>query len=164
MSAMPSAPDRAVVDERLARPARLIPRVPSLSVVRVADTAAVGLVSPELVLVDPTLREAALAALPSPSDCLTRPRPASVARAENTQAPVDPAPAPAPAPVPTPARIRETTPRRPAVSERPTPVRAHKPSVVAADTRRVGPAILVLVLLCLFLSAYFLGPALLDLL
>ena len=156
MSAMPSAPDRAVVDERLARPARLIPRVPSLSVVRVADTAAVGLVSPELVLVDPTLREAALAALPSPSDCLTRPRPSSVARAANTEEPVVPAPAP--------ARIPETTRRSPAPAERPTPVRVHRPPVVADDRRRVGPAILVLLVLCLFLSAYFLGPALLDLL
>lgn len=151
MSAVPRATDRDV-----ARLAGEIPHVRSLSVVRVADTAPVGLVSPELVLVDPTLREAALAALPSPSDCLTRPRPASVASVENTQEQLVPAPAPAP------ARIPETTLRSPAAAERPTPVRVHRPSVVADDRRRVGPAILVLVLLCLFLSAYFLGPALLD--
>lgn len=151
MSAVPRATDRGV-----ASLAGEIPHARGLSVVRVADTAPVGLVSPELVLVDPTLREAALAALPSPSDCLTRPRPASVARAENTQEQLVPAPAP--------ARIPETTLRSPALAERPTPVPVHRPSVVADDRRRVGPAILVLVLLCLFLSAYFLGPALLDLL
>jgi hypothetical protein len=32
-------------------------------------------VSPELVLVDPTLREVALASLPAPGDCLARQRP-----------------------------------------------------------------------------------------
>lgn len=147
---MPSAPDGAV-----ARLAGEIPRVRSLSVVRVADTAPVGLVSPELVLVDPTLREAALAALPSPSDCLTRPDPVRPTTPQETE-PVVPATVPVVVP--------ETTLRSPARSERPTPVRAHKPSVVADDRRRVGPVILVLVLLCLFLSAYFLGPALLDLL
>lgn len=44
-----------------------------------ADNNSVEVVSPELVLVDPLLRTAALAALPEPGDCLASGRPAPVA-------------------------------------------------------------------------------------
>ncbi len=135
----------------------------SLAVVPDLDTPAMGSISPELALVDPELRAAALAALPTPSDCLAE-RPTPVARRpEPLRIVTAPAPDPVPAPAPAPPESIATA-RAPDERVALLP-RAAAPSPAAHEGRRTAATIRVLaLLLAVFLCAYFLVPPLLDLL
>ena len=105
-------------------------------------------ISPELILVDPALRDSALAALPAPSDCLATPLgPGGHPRATKRCASVH---------------------GESAALDRPSPalgvpaVQAVVP--VAHESHHAATALLVAGLVCAFLFAYFFGSALLDVL
>jgi hypothetical protein len=133
----------------------------ALSVVPQVDTPRMGLVSPELALVDPELRAAALAALPTPSDCLSVHRPTPAARRSE---PLQIVPAPAPQ-AQAQARASRHSIAVATVPDHPVVVPAPPPPPDAHEGRRTAATIRILaVLLCVFLCAYFLVPPLLDLL
>jgi len=112
------------------------------------DTSHMTSISPELILVDPALRDWALAALPAPSDCLATPsgpgdRPRETKRDAGTlgeSAALDRSSPPTGTPA-----IQAVVP-------------------VAHESRRAATVLLVAGLACTFLFAYIFGSALLDVL